>query len=1092
MVANRHCSRCGRDFRPTALEGLCPDCLAQLAFGPAVAAETEPGADLSTSPSVAYFGDYALLAEIARGGSGVVYKAKQRSLNRLVAVKMLLFGHLAREDVVRRFKAEAEAAALLQHPNIIRIHEVGEHEGQYYFSMDFVEGQSLAERARDNPLPPELAADYLRTIAETVHYAHQRGILHRDLKPSNILIDPLDQPRITDFGLAKRLDIDEDLTRTGQVMGTPHYMSPEQARGRRGEVTVASDVYGLGAVLYHLLTGQPPFLAESLEGVFDQVLHREPLRPGLLSPRVPRDLETVCLKCLEKDPRRRYPSAQELADDLARFAHGEPVHALPVTTVQRLRRWCRRKPALAASIAALHLVAAAGLAGILWQWGRAQQHATEETAQRRRAEGAVTLLELQRAEDLLEKDESVMGVAYLARILRQRPTNPIAAQRLLSALTQRDFVLPVGAPLQHGKKVNYTEFSPDGRRVVTASLDSTARVWDARTGQPAGGPMLHSNAVRYAHFSPDGQCLVTVADAPAALLWDTATGRPIGHPMRHDERVRFAQFSPDGRLLVTASDDRTARFWNAHTGEPRLSPLRHAAPVRWVWFSPDGRWIVTLPTDGTASVWDAASGQAAGKPLVHGAVVNTAGFSPDSRWVVTASDDGTARVWEVATGEPVTEPLQHHSHVNWAEFSPDGQRIATASLDGMARVWEARTGKPLAAPLAHGGWLATAQFSPDGRRLLTGFPDNAARLRDARTGRMLAAPFQHDGVVWSARFSPDGQFLVTASADKTARIWDLRPGRPLNIPLVHADQVHSVGFSPDAEWVITASEDRTARVWDALTGRAVTEPLRHLGSVSLARFSPDGRRVITASADGTARLWDARTGRPLAEPFRHESDVWVACFSRDGQRVATASRDGTARVWELPPAVSLIRPRGSRREEAHSLRAIDQGVLTSAATTRSEDSAAAILLADLAEAVIGQRLGDSGSLEPTPPNLLVDVRQQLSRQPPTNALTRWLAWFLADRSTRTISPNSPVTIPEYVARCLEERSLAAASEAVLLAPNHAPALAHLAEMLLASPGSNAPDVTAEAEYLIRRAESLAPDNPDVQASAQRAEQRLAR
>src|SRR6185369_7545550 len=256
----------------------------------------------------------------------------------------------------------------------------------------------------------------------------------------------------------------EDLTLTGHVLGTPHYMPPEQADGKRRDVTLASDVYSLGAILYHLITGRPPFLAETLEATLAQMLQSEPVSPRLLNPSVPRDLETICLKCLSKEPGKRYGSAQELSDELGHFLHGEPIRAHPISSLEKLWRWCRRRPAVAALGLALQLVGAAGLAGILWQWRRAEEHSISETAQRLRAEEALTLLEFQRAEDLLEKDETIIGTAYLARLVRQHPTNRIAARRLLSALTQRDFALPVGAPLQHRKKVNYAELSPDGRQ----------------------------------------------------------------------------------------------------------------------------------------------------------------------------------------------------------------------------------------------------------------------------------------------------------------------------------------------------------------------------------------------------------------------------------------------------------------------------------------------------------------------------------------------------------------------------------------------------------------------------------------------------
>jgi tetratricopeptide (TPR) repeat protein len=299
---------------------------------------------------VRYFGDYELLEEIARGGMGIVYRARQVSLNRIVAVKMLLFGEFASDDHVKRFQAEAEAAASLQHPNIVAIHEIGRHEGLHYFSMDYVPSRNLAETVRNGPLPAQRAAGYLKTIAEAIDYAHGRGVLHRDLKPSNVLIDEADQPRITDFGLAKRLKAGSELTATGHILGSPSFMPPEQADRTRGALGRHSDIYSLGALLYHVLTGRPPFVAETLEETLFQVLNLEPVSPRLLNGSVPRDLETICLKCLSKDPQRRYRTATEVAQELDCWLNGQPIRARATGVPEKVWRWSRRRPALAGLI----------------------------------------------------------------------------------------------------------------------------------------------------------------------------------------------------------------------------------------------------------------------------------------------------------------------------------------------------------------------------------------------------------------------------------------------------------------------------------------------------------------------------------------------------------------------------------------------------------------------------------------------------------------------------------------------------------------------------------------------------------------------
>ncbi len=327
-------------------------------------------------------GDYELGEEIARGGMGAVYHARQVSLNRQVAVKVLLAGDFASQAFLQRFRREAEVAASLNHPNIVSIYDVGEQEGQPYFSMELIEGRSLAELVRDKPLPARDAAELLKTIAEAVHFAHQRGLLHRDLKPSNVVVDALHRPHITDFGLAKRIE-DSDLTLTGQVLGTPNYMPPEQAEPKRGQTTAASDVYSLGAILYQLLTGRAPFMAETLTQTLRLVIESEPVSPRLLSPSVPRDLETICTKCLEKDPERRYATAQELADELGRFLNDEPIHARPISAPAKLVRWCRRKPALALSLGAaaiLLLVVAIGSPIAAFRINRERHAATTEAA----------------------------------------------------------------------------------------------------------------------------------------------------------------------------------------------------------------------------------------------------------------------------------------------------------------------------------------------------------------------------------------------------------------------------------------------------------------------------------------------------------------------------------------------------------------------------------------------------------------------------------------------------------------------------------------------------------------------------------------
>ena len=1125
------CSRCHGALAPEVPGSLCPSCVGSNLFAEPAAGPEERAASR--------IGDYELFDELGRGGMGVVYRARQISLNRPAAVKLILTGPLASPVERQRFLAEAEAAAALDHPGIVSIYEAGEENGQPFFAMRLIEGESLAARMRrtKSPLPPREAAQLMFRAAQAVQHAHERGFLHRDLKPGNILLDHAGAPHVTDFGLARRMDSEAHLTLTGSALGTPSYMAPEQTDTRQPPTT-AVDVYSLGAILYELLSGHPPFRADSLPELFTAIREHEPASISSVRSEVDRDLDIICRKCLEKEPARRYRSVQALADDIDRWLRGEPIRARPVSSIRRLGKWVRRRPAVASLLGLLLLAALAAAGGITWQWRRAERNAqqvqvrlhqmllmnvqhsfdegdplgalpwlanglvNEPPGSPRRAVYQLTFASALRAAILPERMWFLPGHASGVQIsadgqwlaaysgngavglwsvatgepvlpdgtLRGAWATPFSpdSRRLVigDGHGARLHALPSGREIKflgHGGPVGHVGFSADSSRVATGGGDSVY-VWSAADGSVLTGPLHHKNLVGEVTFAPDGR-LLTVDREVAMTLWDVPSGREVRR--RSGEMFWRAQFSPNGNLIV-ASVGREARVYDSATFEPAGGLMPHAGLINQVSFSPDGRRVATASADATARVWDASSGLPVTPPLRHNLEVFAMAFSPDGQSVATGSLDMTARVWDAATGQPLTPWLRHAGLVNGVCFTPDGQRLATGSDDGAVRLWPVRPaehslalpghssvlrqvwagddGKRLLTLDKSGGviaWLVEtgkqpevalrlqmdvrqAEFSPDGQRVLmddentvrirslTGSNEVMLRLKSGRSVPLVWSPrgdsfftARESGRVteWDAatgalrRELPPGNSLtsnpdvtrdgsILAAADgRAVLIWKLASGECLRSEKLGTSPLDIIRFSPDGQLLAAGAEDGTLGILDTQSAAWISGPLAHPGWILDLDFSPDGRHLAVVAWDGVVRIRDARTGELSGSPLRPPGGANRARFSPDGRFLATASAFAGA-VWDVAtrgPVTPLFH--FPRKVMAGPLFAADSGsvfyVTEDARLSRFRLDAPdwSVEQWQLAARLLsGQTVTESGGLEVWPPGPGMDKAWEQLRQ----------------------------------------------------------------------------------------------------------------
>ncbi len=983
MNEEKKCPLCGKVLPPDAPGGFCPACLVRLGAGwdetekAEGRRQNEPAAgqmflrkDAHPEPESTpqLFGGYEVLEELGRGGMGVVYKARQIALNRVVALKMLLHGRFSDAAFVERFHLEAEAAAHLDHPNIVPIYEVGVHEGQPFYSMRLIEGCSLdranteckrqkaegggqsakgerrvAKGDRQSGEWVRRAAELVARIARAVHYAHQRSVLHRDIKPHNILVDLEGQPYLTDFGLAKLLNQEGGLTLGTGVIGSPEFMAPEQAAGKSRQVTTAVDVYGLGAVLYTLLTGKAVFHAETPLETMRQVVEQEPVRPRVLNPAVDRSLETICLKCLHKEPSKRYASAEALAEDLENWLRAEPILARRATAVERTWLWCRRQPVRAGLTAALLVVFVLGLAGVLWEWRRAT--AGELFARQ---------TEYARAMNVAQRDLMAHEVPQAIRVLdNYRPKDRSVRDlrdwewRYLWQLCQDD----KHSLLQcYTSAVSSVAVSSDGKILAVAKEPGVA-LWDLTTQRPTGELPDSTSALTFSPTEPL-LALATWNDAgqPVVKLWNMHS-RSVRGTLTNDSSVLHMAFSPDGKLLAASDDKGRIRLteWRSnHLVFQKQIAIRRPQSGSVV-FTPDGGRLVIGGDVGALEVLDWQSGTSVS--LVTWGTsdgVTALAISPSGNLLAAAFGytDGTIGLWDLGTGKPWGKLTNHTAFVEALAFTPDGRGLLSGGKDGTIRVWNVAERTEVRCFQAHRHGVAAFALLPDGKTLVSGAPDGALCLWDCFApvrsrgpaklvvshglqsmagvqpedyGRGQPSPkvIRRFGIA----FTPDSRSFITTDPEGALAVHDARSMQILErLPELGSNN-WGVALSPDGRWLAMGKASGKIEVWNWKMREAVTNLVMPFQFAGHVRFSRTGQFLLASSTANDLRselrVWTTHHWAEIPAGCIHWPTLFVADLSPDDRLLAIASSDGSVRVSAFPAGQPL-----SHFETTHGYTAI--------------------------------------------------------------------------------------------------------------------------------------------------------------------------
>lgn len=877
------------------------------------------------------FDRYRIIEELGRGGMGLVYKVYDPQTDRIVALKVLLSGSFSHEKHVQRFIREIKTTANLRHPNIVTLYETGFFDNHHYFTMEYIEGVSLRSFLKNEDFPQSSILKIIIKVARAIDFAHSQGVIHRDLKPENIMLCPNNEPKVMDFGLAKSLESQDNLSMTNEILGTPAYMSPEQSES--SHVTAATDVYSLGIILYEALCGRVPFRGKTLASILQQIFNDDPIAPRALNAEISKELEAICFKAIDKKVPRRYHCAQLLATDLENYLAHRPIIARPPGHITLVRKFCRRHPLLVTSLLSTIFVLSFWGYYALMQWQQSEMERQEAILQnanilmskareasiseswRRcgvlagKALSIVQNLDSDKATRIQEQAYSHIRTAlFRYGLLWESRDFAIAANKLAfngdetilaTALESGDIDLwgTNGHKLLsisgHFGGVTSIVFAKD--ILISAAHDNTIRLWNSRSGELIRVLRGHEHSIRDIELSPNNKWLVSCSQDGSICFWEMSTGKLLKKIKAHKSAVTDIDFFGD-KTLASCGEDHCIYFWDVNTFRRQEQFLHHKDTVIDIAFF--GHTLISTSRDKKIKFYDVKNHKHL-KTISNSYIVNDMSVSEDNKIVALGGSDGNVYILDLISYN-VRQTFSHHlDEVSDVHFNRNGKTLVSASTDKTVRLWDLEKQQQISEVKGHVHYVYSVAFHPQQKLIASASHDKTIRLWNTATGEHQNVFIGHSAEVNSVVFSPNGQTLASASFDKTIKLWDVEQRNVLHTFLGHKQAVLSVQFSKSGRYLLSASEDMTIKLWDVKTRKLLRTFTGHEHIVTKAIFSNDERFIVSSSYDKTVKLWNVNTGKTLKTFRGHSNIVFGIALSPDNKWIASSSEDTVIKIWNI-------------------------------------------------------------------------------------------------------------------------------------------------------------------------------------------------